>query len=252
MDENELVLRRTQIGMAFSTLASGDGMEYQVETGWWLGLMGASSPDLNLALLHQRDSSALAEVLRRVAARGCPALVMFAGGGRPLMGELPDGWEPAGTMPMMAVDLANMPTQPDARVRPAGPDDVETLTDLLAESYGMARATADMAMGSVVRGGTAMQAWLLEEDGQVVSTVSTCRVQDSVSVWMMGTPARFGRRGYGRALLASVLDHARNDGAKIGLLAAMAPGLPLYEATGWAVVDDWQIFANLPSAQFSQ
>ena len=252
MDENELVLRRTQMGMGFPALATGPGMEYRVEAGWWLGLMGVPSPDVNIALLHQRDTSALAEILRRIAARGCPALVMLAGDGKSLVGELPDGWEPVGAMPMMAVALASTPTAPDARVRLAAARDVETLTDLVAESYAMAREIAAVAMGlAVVGGGTAMQTWLLEEDGQVVSTVSTCRIHDSVSVWMMGTPARFGHRGHGRALLAAVLDHARNDGAKIGLLGATPAGLPLYEATGWRAVDDWQIFTNSPSAQFS-
>lgn len=53
-----------------------------------------------------------------------------------------------------------------------------------------------------------------------------------VSVWMMGTPARFARRGY-------------------ALLGATPAGQPLYEATGWRSVDEWQVFPNSTPAQFS-
>jgi GNAT superfamily N-acetyltransferase len=248
MDENELSLRRTQMGRVCETLATGADMEHQVEAGWWLGLTGAPSPDLNMALLHKHDSVALAEVLGRIAARGCPAFVMLAGDGTSLEGELPDGWEPVGTTPMMAVDLATTPTAPDPRVRLAGPQDVETLTDLLAESYGMRREIAAVSMGPVARGETGIQVWLLEEDGQVVSTLSTSRFDDSVSLWTMGTPVRFGRRGHGRALLAAVLDHARIDGAKIGLLYASPSALSLFESTGWRTVDEWAVFTNCTSA----
>ena len=224
MDQNELALRRTQMGWVCAALATGTDMEYQVDAGWWLGLTGAPSPDVNMALLHQRDSSALAEELRRIEARGCPAFVMPAGDGRSLESELPDGWEPVGTTPMMAADLATTPTAPDPRVRLAGPDDIDALTDLVVESYGMPREIAAITMEPLGRDGTGLHAWLLEEDGRVVSTVSTYRIEDSVSVWTMATPVRFGRRGKGRSLLAAVLDHARNDGAKIGLLSR--PPLP--------------------------
>ena len=60
MEVNELTPRRTQMGMAFPALVTGIDMDYQVEAGWWLGLMSAPSPDVNMTLLHQCDSSALA------------------------------------------------------------------------------------------------------------------------------------------------------------------------------------------------
>ena len=54
-------------------------------------------------------------------------------------------------------------------------------------------------------------------------------VNDRVSLWAMSTPARLARRGYGRALLASVLAHARADGARLGMLGATARPAPLRE-----------------------
>lgn len=41
------------------------------------------------------------------------------------------------------------------------------------------------------------------------------------------------------------------DGAEIGLLGATPAGLPLYEATGWRTVEQWRVFTNAASAQFS-
>ena len=251
MDVNELALRRTQMGRAVGALAIRQDMEHRVESGSWLLLTGAPSPDVNMVLVHEGVEATLADALNRIEDRDCPALVMLAGDGLELAAQFPDGWDAVGVMPMMTVDLATTPTTPDDRVRLAGPDDVEVLTALLAESYGMPHDIAAIMSEGTAGGGTDMKAWLLEENGQAVSTVATCLVDDGVSVWAMGTPERFGRRGYARALLAAVLDRARNDGAKLGLLGATPAGQPLYEATGWRTVEDWQIFTNATSAQFS-
>jgi GNAT superfamily N-acetyltransferase len=91
--------------------------------------------------------------------------------------------------------------------------------------------------------------WLLE-DPHPVSCVLSGRVDDTVSLWAMATPPQFGRRGYGRALLDSVVSWAGTDGARIGLLGATPAGLPLYEHTGWTTVEHWHIWTNAASDQF--
>jgi GNAT superfamily N-acetyltransferase len=77
------------------------------------------------------------------------------------------------------------------------------------------------------------------------------RVRETPSIWAMSTPPAFARRGYARALLASVLDWAKTDGATVGLLGATEPGFPLYESTGWTTFEEWQLYVNAPSAQFA-
>ena len=99
--------------------------------------------------------------------------------------------------------------------------------------------------------GTAASFWLLEDEGQVKSGVVTCRAADSVSLWTMSTPAAFARRGFGRALLGAVLFQAREEGVIIGLLGATAAGFPLYRASGWRTIEEWHLFVNATSAQFS-
>ena len=249
MDAHELALRRTQMGRGITCLAAAN-MESAVEDGWWLVLTGAPSPDMNMALLHRDNRTDLAHVLERVAHIDCPALLMFAGEGRSLASLLPAGWDDVGAMPVMAVDLAQTPTLPDPRVRRAGPADITTLTQLLAESYGMDPSLVE-AMPAVAGRDSDLVLWLLEHDGVAVSMVATFHDGDSVSVWAMGTPQRFGRLGYARALLAHVLHEAEQNGAEVGLLLATPAGFPLYDATGWRTFEEWRIFTNATSAQFS-
>jgi GNAT superfamily N-acetyltransferase len=226
-------------------------MDSCVEPGWWLSLSGAPSPDANMVLVHDRDEVALGRALDRVAAMACPALLMLGGGGVALADALPAGWDRVGTMPIMTLDLPVAQTRPDPRVRTAGPEDVDVVTDLMADAYGIDRDVIATMTRRVVGGGGVLTAWLLEERGTAVSTVMTGRVQESVSLWCMATPDRFSRRGHGRAILGAVLDWAVADGATTGLLGATPAGQPLYAATGWQTAEQWQIYVNARSAQFS-
>jgi GNAT superfamily N-acetyltransferase len=92
---------------------------------------------------------------------------------------------------------------------------------------------------------------VLEEEGTPVATVTVCRAEEIASLRCMGTPERYGRRGYGRALLACVLQLAYDDGATLGLLGATPAGLPLYEATGWHTEETWDLYTDAVAEQFS-
>jgi GNAT superfamily N-acetyltransferase len=239
------------MGHVAAAMATGEGMDCCVEPGWWLTLSGAPSPDVNMVLVHERDEATLGRALDRIAAMRCPALLMLAGDGVALAEAVPAGWDRVGAMPIMSLDVAGAPTRPDPRVRQAGPDDVEVVKELIAEAYGIDRDVVALMTRHIVDGDGTLRTWLLEDDGAAVSTVMTGRVQDSVSLWCMGTPGRFSRRGHGRAILGAVLDWAAADGATTGLLGATPAGLPLYAATGWQVVEEWEIYLNATSAQFS-
>ncbi len=216
--------------------------------GHWVMLSGAPSPDVNVALVHDGEVLTLASARAGVETAGYPTLFMLAGPGRAL--ELGPGWQHAGAMPFMSRVLAGDHLRVDRQVRRAGDGDVETVATLLADAYGMAREVAEVAPTILRVDQDEMRLWLLVDDGQAVSTVLTSFVDDAVCVWCMGTPARFGRRGYGRALLDDVLARAAGEGADIGLLGATPAGRPLYEQTGWHTVEDWQLYLNAESVQF--
>ena len=43
---------------------------------------------------------------------------------------------------------------------------------------------------------------------------------------------------------------AAADGVSVGLLGATPAGKPLYDATDWTTMQDWQIYTTSESAQF--
>jgi predicted GNAT family acetyltransferase len=248
----ELERLRSLMGQSLREWGMQPGGLGEVGDGYWAVLSGAPSPDVNVALVWSAAPHALQAALDLIAQVGAPALINLAGDAKGA--TLTDEWQQVGSMPFMAVDLTATPTAADPRVRRAAADDLATVVGLLAESYGMQTEIATVAVKPVLEGAGAaarMTFWLLEDDDVAVSTVMTAQVDDIVSVWCMGTPERFGRRGYARALLAHVLDVAlRQDGA-FGLLGATPAGKPLYDATGWQTLEEWQLFVNAESMQFS-
>jgi GNAT superfamily N-acetyltransferase len=252
VEEAELARRRTLMGRGNTPWLTEPHHFGLVTVGSWAIVTGVATPDMNMVLVHADDAGLLDEPLAQIAKRDCPSRVMLAGPGKQLADALPPSYTKVGEMPIMAADLAEVPRQPDSRMRKATAADADTVTDLLAESYGFDREVAALAaapLSAESMGG--MSIYLLEDEGVAVSTVTACRTDDLVSVWCMGTPAPFGRRGYGRALLAAVLQSAYDDGATLGVLGATPAGLPLYEATGWRTDETWDLYTDAVSEQFS-
>ena len=242
---------RMQMGAGIGPWVDHPGMVHRVEATWWLSLSGLPSPDVNMALVADGDPAVLAEAVGRIDAVSAPALVLLAGDGRSRAGDLAEPWMAVGEMPMMSIDLDVAVRRPDARVRRAGVEDREAVMGLLADAFAMSPDVLSICVDPLERQSEVMGIWVLEDDGEAVSTVTTARVDDVVSIWCMATPERFARRGYGSAILAAVLDHYHAAGARTGLLGATPAGQPLYEATGWQHVEQWEIFTNAESAQFS-
>jgi GNAT superfamily N-acetyltransferase len=250
VDETELEKRRAQMGKScLSFIANSPGSTGDQGVGWWVALSGAPSPDLNAALVDTGEEATAARTLRRVEEAGFPTLFMLAGAGRGF--DLGENWQHVGEMPFMSSSLGSGQLRPDDRVRRAGAADFAAFVELCAATFGLAPQVAAVITETLDAKDDATKIWLLVEGGQAVSTVLTSLVDDAVCVWCMATPERFARRGHGRALLADVLSRARADGAGIGLLGATPAGKPLYDATGWSTLEDWRIYTNAASAQFT-
>lgn len=254
MQETELALRRRQMGLSVQVMAAANAPRGlgRIGDGYWLMLTGEPRPDVNLALVYTADVGQLESALLAVEASGAPTLLAVAG---PATGTAPGaGWELSGAMPFMACELAGQDLRADDRVRRAGGADFDVVTGLLAEAFAMSREAAGAAARVLsLDDRSGLEVWLLEDDGVPVSTVMTSVVADAVCVWCMATPGRYGRRGFGRALLVHVLLEARGAGASTGLLGATPAGRPLYAATGWKVLEEWQLYLrNRASRQFSE
>ena len=248
MDEQELALRRTQMGRTTKPWIDHAGPDalWGLDDGGWLFMSGAPSSAVNLALVHDGDPATLAKTRGRVQEAGFPTVLMLAGSSE--HADPGYGWERVGSMPFMASRLSGDHLKPDSRVRTAGPADRDAARELIGDAFELEPEIAEVCSRVAGEDAGTLRVWLLEEGERPVSAVVTGIAGDAVCVWCMATPARFARRGYGRALLAHVLLAAREEGAAIGLLAATPAGRPLYEATGWATLEDWKMFERTDSA----
>ncbi len=247
----EVARWRMLMGAGIRPWTDHPGMVHRADEACWLALSGLPSPDVNMALVADGDPAVLAGALKEIDEVGAPALVLLAGAGRSRAGDLADPWLSVGEMPMMSIELEAAVRRADARVRRAEAGDEAAVMGLLVDAFQMAPEVVSICTDPIARQGDVMGIWLLEDDGEAVSTVTTTRTDEVVSIWCMGTPARYARRGYGSAIIAAVLEHYHAEGVRTGLLGATPAGQPLYEATGWQHVEQWSIFTNATSAQFS-
>ena len=251
MDAVGVAHRRRQMGEALHGWASSPGAVHKVSGGSWMFLSGLPSPDVNMALVHGGDPGEFDQVMATIADVAAPALLMFTGDGLPMAQRAPSGWAQVGVMPFMIADVASTPQRPDDRVRRATADDRDALLGLWTDAFGMLPENAAPIAEATVRDpASGIGAWLLEQDGVAVSTVTTATVGDAITVWSMATPARYTRRGYARALLADAMARASADGVSVALLGATPAGKPLYDASGWSTLEEWEIYTNSDSAQF--
>ena len=250
MDTEELSLRRSQMGHAAGAMLRGGPAPFvEVGEGYWIAQSGVPSVDMNMALVSSGGPEHVDKVLGLVAQSEIPTLFMVADSG--LSTEIEAPWQFVGEMPFMASSLDSEHLRADARVREAGPDDAAIVFDVMGEAFGIDSDLFSQGISAVLaEGNDESKIWLLFDTGVCVSAVLTSLVGDAVSVWCMATPARFGRRGYGRAVFAHALLAAKSEGAVIGLLGATPAGKPLYDSTGWITLEHWRMFASAPSAQF--
>ena len=225
-------------------------MVHRVTTQSWVSLAGAPTPDVNLALVHDGDADTLAAVLEAIAEVGCPTLLMLAGRATAQANTLGPAWVSAGSMPFMRADITATSRRRDPRVRRAGRDDLDAVSAMLGDAFAMTAEVAAVPLHPVLDPQADMTTWVLEDQGEPVSTVMSCQVDDAITLWCMATPQRFTRRGFARALLADLMARAEADGVRVGLLGATPAGKPLYDATGWTTVEAWDLYTNGQTANF--
>jgi N-acetylglutamate synthase len=241
----ELSQRRIQMGMSIQPWipACGSRAIGEVTTEYWVVLTGSPGPDGNMALVHDGTQSTLEMVQERLDAEGYPCLLMLAG--YPVPYNLAPPWRSLGRLPFMSLDLPNAQFGPDIRVRRADDEDFETVVQLVTDSNPFGREVAEVGVAILREEVDSPLIWLLHDNGVPVCTVSSAVVEDAVCIWSMATPPRHRKRGYGRAILSHALHHAHEcRGAVQGLLAASPAGKPLYEATGWLVIEEWQMYMS--------
>nr|WTC14099.1 GNAT family N-acetyltransferase [Streptomyces anthocyanicus] len=89
-----------------------------------------------------------------------------------------------------------------------------------------------------------MRAYLAEVEGVPVATSFGVLVDDLVGVFNIAVPPQHRRHGYGRAATAAVLRDAYEQGARTAFLHASPLGVPLYEAMGFRLTENWTLFTS--------
>jgi GNAT superfamily N-acetyltransferase len=249
VESAELAQRRTQMGRSIQAwvLANGPRAVGRMASGYWLVLTASPGPDGNMALVHDGDPSTLQIVKDKLEAIGYPTLLLLAG--YPTGRSIGPRWDYEGRVPFMTLDLGKASLRPDARVRQATAADFETVVQLVSEANPFGPEVAAVGATFLREQVDSPVIWLLYDDEVPVSAVSAAVVDDAVCIWSMATPSRYSRRGYGRAVLSHALYEAYSQGdVATGLLAASPAGRPLYQATGWSELEQWDAFVTAGTA----
>jgi predicted GNAT family acetyltransferase len=136
------------------------------------------------------------------------------------------------------------------------PHDVDLVTTwrvgFSLESLGEPESPAlwSQCRASVEQGMAEGRIWLLEDEGQPVSTTAfNTAIREAVQVGGVWTPPELRSRGYARAAVAASLLAARDEGAERGILFTGKENLPAqraYEALGFRQVGDYRLLLLSP------
>jgi GNAT superfamily N-acetyltransferase len=93
-----------------------------------------------------------------------------------------------------------------------------------------------------VLGAPGMTAWLAEEQGVAVGTGFGVLIGNWVGIFNITTHPDYRRRGYGRAMIETVLQDACSAGARGAFLHGSPSGALLYESIGFSRAENWTVF----------
>lgn len=213
---------------------------------------GAHHVDMNQAVLFGGATDADAhDLVARILPAGVPVLLGCSAGIVERVGTV---LERAGFVRLPAREalfwMRGAPPAPTSGattfdVRQVKSDtDVSAMQALFEEAHGYEPELTGAAYGGPLRSGGPATGWIAWDGAEAVSFAIVTCVAESLSLWDVITPARHRRRGAARtvvgAALAEVADRSRVAGSPIEqtLFWSSPAGRPLYEAMGFAVVDD--------------
>ena len=125
-----------------------------------------------------------------------------------------------------------------------GDEDVAAMSRALAEAFSMPAESIERAMPLRLYDSPAIDTYVAEYEGDVLSSVTITRHGDVVGVWAMGTKAAAQGKGIGRALLSTVMAAEREAGAEAFFLGATPAGRPLYERLGYRTVFSAEVWVR--------
>ena len=131
----------------------------------------------------------------------------------------------------------------------AGAADHAASAEVVASAFGMPSEPVMRACPLRLYDGPAVDLYVAELDGRVLSTVTATHHGDVVGIWSMGTLGEAQGKGVGKALLSRVMADARDNGATAFFLGATPSGFPLYERLGYRTVFEAQVWVRGETGQ---
>jgi GNAT superfamily N-acetyltransferase len=215
---------------------------------WWAFATGGDSPDVNMALIASRETAAVDSALQIFSNANVPGNIMLASAGLAHVSYLESfGFVGVGVIPFMAKNLEINPAfnldPPQLKlVRAKTQSELDAVIELEADSYKLSVENCKTLINMKIASKSNVAYWLLVDGDTPVSTVASGRVGTTSGIWNMGTPQQYQKKGYGKALLTSVLNTLAGEGQKLALLWATPDGESLYRNIGFEVVEYWQSF----------
>jgi len=148
----------------------------------------------------------------------------------------------ASTLPLLAADISQPPLSEvpaGATVREITAQDGAVYAAVLAEGFEMPPEMADVFAEPALLDAPDCTAFVLEVNGEAVAAGFNVVTGEHVALYNGTVPARHRRHGYYRALVAARLRHAVAAGARYGITQNSTMSRPLYEATGFHLIEDW-------------
>jgi GNAT superfamily N-acetyltransferase len=220
----------------------------RLESGdeYWLAFSGERNVNYNLACCRSALPEVLADrCLTPTAELKKPAIIMLSGAGLATTRPLVDaGWVTVAALPLMTLRAPAGAGTPIDGAGPLAAEQLPAARELLADCYGLDRATAVAAIPDRALEDDDLSAWGLHVEGRLVSCVTSVVQDGTVVIWSMATDPDSQRRGYGRQLLESLLAHHYGLGASGSLLHSSVAGERLYRQLGYTVVEYLQLWSR--------
>jgi ribosomal protein S18 acetylase RimI-like enzyme len=203
--------------------------------------------DLNMAIAWQAPGAAalIAELAEDPA---LPMLVLLSpSAARELAGrEAEFGFADAGILPLMALDsdeVAPPPVPSGLSFRAAATSaDMARTCELVSQAFELAPGPLARAFPDAMLQRTDTTIHLVEQDGEIRSSVMVTRHGRRAGIWSMATPPGLQRRGLARGLLVEAMRSERSRGISTFLLFATEAGRPLYDRLGFREVEQARVW----------
>jgi GNAT superfamily N-acetyltransferase len=214
-----------------------------------LMISGGPTADFNMAMLDvaSDDEAVLREFVARVHAARVQAVFMLSSASNLRLSAVAreEGLSEATAAPLMLLMGAPatvVPTGAFSIEHVADPRRLACAADLVASAFGLDRAwVGDTFATPSLLNAPAVHYFLATKDGEPYSTVMTTVGKGPVGIWNMATAPERQREGAGRAVLHAAIEHHRAQGKNSFYLIATSAGKPLYDASGFKMVDELAI-----------